>query len=199
MKTALYFHGFLSSPASAKVRILREALMRNAPEVKLIAPDMNHPPRCMDQLLGEIAERIDLANTTVIGSSLGGFFASRFSNRYQTRCILLNPCLDPWSFIGNFLGEQKIYGSDRTIVVEPEFEGDFHTLYETTPAVVNPNRDTLTLISTADEVLPWEKTYRMTEGSRRVLLEGEDHQISGFEKWADLCVDFILHGFQSAE
>jgi len=192
VKTVLYLHGFLSSPASEKVRILREALSAKYPSVKLIAPDMNYPPRCIDTLLGEIAARIDLRETAVVGSSLGGFYALRFARRYGTRVTLLNPCLDPWRFIPDFVGTQTVYGTTRKLEVRAEFEQDFQDLNRVCPAEIAPGSRVLTLISTADEVLPFEKTLAATRGSRQVILTGEDHRISGFGRWVDLVMDFSL-------
>lgn len=202
MPVILYLHGFLSSPRSEKVRILRAAVEREnarraesgvGEPVKLIAPDMNHPPRCVDRLLHEIAERVDLAQTTVVGSSLGGFFATRFAREFGTRAVLLNPCFDPWTFIPDFIGEQTIYGTDRTLEVKSEFEADFLTLQSTVPAVVPTSVPVLTLVSLEDEVLPWKKTYAGAEGSvERVMLTGEDHRISGFDKWVDKVLHFAI-------
>ena len=198
MPTILYLHGFLSSPQSEKVRILREAIEKENKsraedeQIKLIAPDLNHPPRCVDTLLSEIAECVDLSDTAVIGSSLGGFWATRFAKRYGVRAVLLNPCFDPWSFIPDFIGEQKVYGTERVVEVKPEFEKDFIELDREVPAQISTLQPVLTLISLQDEVLPWRKTYEGAEGSERLLLTGEDHRITGFADWVDRVLAFAL-------
>ncbi len=199
MSTVLYLHGFLSSPRSEKVRILREALEKRAPSVQLIAPDMNYPPRCVDALLAEIAERLALSRCAVVGSSLGGFFATRFAARFGVPCVLLNPCLDPWRFIPDFVGEQRVWGSEQVLEVKASFEEDFRALARATPPVLKAGARSLSLISLRDEVLPWRQTYDAVSWSRRVLLTDEDHRISGFAQWVDLVVDFLLNSTSGTE
>ena len=71
MPTILYLHGFLSSPQSEKVRILREAIEKENKsraedeQIKLIAPDLNHPPRCVDTLLSDWFEPRGLLGNTL--------------------------------------------------------------------------------------------------------------------------------------
>lgn len=193
MRTVLYFHGFLSTPSSQKVRLLRDALQRekDAGEWRLIAPDLNYPPRCVSRLLDEIAERIDLAHTAVIGSSLGGFFASRFARRYRTSCVLLNPCFDPWTFIPDFLGPQFVYGSQRQVDVKPSFAQDFLELAQEVAPGVDPTLPELALISLNDEVLDSKKTWAACAGVWRIALTKEDHRIAGFDQWIPLVMAFL--------
>lgn len=193
MKTVLYFHGFLSSPASQKVQVLREALQgcEHAYPFTLIAPNMNQAPRDVEAMLTEYAQTLNLSETVVIGSSLGGFWATRFMQRYHTPGVLLNPCLVPWDFISLYVGRQKVYGREEYFDVKPEYEADFVALNAEVPARVPQPGRTLTLISMCDEVLPWEMTFKHSEGSVRVMLPESDHQISDFARVVSMVVDFI--------
>jgi len=95
VKTLLYLHGFLSSPASVKVNALRAGCGDRA---EVIAPDLNQEPAAADQTIRRTLRKL-LANgesVTVIGSSLGGFFAARAAAEFGLRAVLFNPCLNPW-------------------------------------------------------------------------------------------------------
>lgn len=192
MKKILYLHGFLSSPASVKVGLLRKGLEGRA---CVTAPDLNASPldadrRIREMLEGLIGEGED--ETIVVGSSLGGFFAARAAVQFGLRAVLLNPCLNPWERVSDWVGHREIYGTDRTLDVLPFFADDFRSLNEKTN-VLDANRPgTLVVLSTADEVLPWRAAEKAFGRARQVILPGEDHRISGFERILPRLADFCL-------
>ena len=115
VKTIIYLHGFLSSPASLKGRVFGEKARARGLTYK--APDLNvTDPRCLPFLLrGESAERV-----AVIGSSLGGFYAAWLAGRRPVRTLLINPAVRPWLFVEKYLGEQKT-ADGRTLLIRPDF------------------------------------------------------------------------------
>ncbi len=192
MTKILYLHGFLSSPASIKVGFLRKGLEGRA---VVTAPDLNTSPMEADRVIRDTLERLmeeSKEETIVIGSSLGGFFAARVAAEYELRAVLLNPCLNPWERVVDWVGHRKIYGTNRTLDVFPSFAEDFRVLNaKTSPLAVN-RPDTLVVLSTADEVLPWKMAERAFDRARLVVLPGEDHRISGFDRVVPRIVDFCL-------
>ena len=82
MPTLLYLHGFNSSPESAKAQQTQQWFGQNAPGIEFICPSL---PPYADQamaLLCEIVEARLPEPVFVIGSSMGGFFASCLAERY---------------------------------------------------------------------------------------------------------------------
>ncbi len=182
----LYIHGFLSSPASAKVSALREGLASHfSADTSLWAPDVNLPPRVVDELLTEGYGPLIRSGAiqAVIGSSFGGFYAARLSEQFSVPAILINPCVQPWRFVKDYIGEQTVYGTDRVVTIEERFLADLEALErEVSPASVGTNAPALMVLSQADEVLDYreaEQYYR--HAIRRFYLPTGDHRISDFK------------------
>src|SRR5438270_9350438 len=69
----VYIHGFNSSPASFKARLVQQHLAALGTEHDFMAPKLPHSPRAASQLLSDIVKRHPHA--ALIGSSLGGYYA----------------------------------------------------------------------------------------------------------------------------
>lgn len=181
MTTLLYIHGFLSSPASTKVVCLKKAAAERG-DLTIIAPDLNCPPLEADRRIEALFEQYDLTGAVVIGSSLGGFYAARTAARHGLRSILINPCLSPWERVPEWVGRRQVYGTDRELDVLPSFADDFLALAQAQAPQPDTGGRTLAVLSTCDEVLDPVKTREACRGAREMILPGEDHRVSGFEK-----------------
>lgn len=97
VKTIIYLHGFLSSPASLKGRVFGEKARARGLTYK--APDLNvTDPRCLPFLLDDLLRGESAESVAVIGSSLGGFYAAWLAGRRPVRTLLINPAVRPWLF-----------------------------------------------------------------------------------------------------
>lgn len=187
--TTLYLHGFLSSPQSTKCRMLAAAHERRG--VPFLAPDLNVEPEEAARLIESIAEGIPAERLTVVGSSLGGFYAAWLAERKGCRSVLLNPAVRPWDFVKDHLGEQEVAGGSRTITVSGAYAGQLLKLKVPAPKV--PER-MLVLLSTADEVLDWREADMKYREAARIHIEGGDHQISNFDQYCEAVADYCCRG-----
>ena len=170
----IYLHGFRSSPASQKGKILRSAF---ATKGSFLAPDLNCSPNEVQALLLDLIKDIASDDICLVGSSLGGFYATWLAEKIGCKAVLLNPATQPWEVVGQYLGVQTIHGTDRTIEVKPEFEGQMLSM---AAKPTKPERY-LVFLSTDDEVLDWHKAQRQYADCEQVILEGNNHQIEHFE------------------
>ena len=95
MFTLLYLHGFNSSPNSKKAKLTKEWFARSAPNVDFLCPVI--PPfaiAAMDMLEREIS-LIGDRTVQLVGSSMGGFFATNLIEKYGMRGVLVNPAVKP--------------------------------------------------------------------------------------------------------
>lgn len=193
MSAALvYLHGFLSSPASAKGRLLEAACRGRA---RFAAPDLNLPPFEADRLVDETIKGFDPASLTIVGSSLGGFYAARAAVKTGARAVLLNPCIDPWVFVKGETGPQKVFGTERVLDVKESYSDDLRSLAEAvSPLDLKPGQ-ALAVLSTGDEVLDWRKAQKAYAHLRQVILPGADHRIARFAAVLPRVMDFALSGF----
>ena len=72
----LYLHGFRSSPRSFKAQRLQAWLAAHRPEVHWWCPQLPPSPRAAMALVRQGIEAWPAASSAVLGSSLGGFYAT---------------------------------------------------------------------------------------------------------------------------
>lgn len=188
----VYLHGFLSSPASAKGRLLEAACRGRA---LFAAPDLNVPPLEADRLIDAVLAKLDPEALTIVGSSLGGFYAARAAVKTGARAVLLNPCTDPWTFVVGETGPQKVFGTERVLDVKASYADDLRALAEAVSPLALKAGQGLAVLSTGDEVLDWRRAQKAYAHLRQVILPGADHRIARFEAVLPRVMDFALFGF----
>ena len=189
LKTVVYLHGFLSSPASAKARATAAAALGRG--VACVVPDLNVEPLSVRPLIEQCFRGLDPAETAVVGSSLGGFYALWAAERFGCRAVALNPAVSPWRVVGDYLGEQRIHGTGRTLVVRPEHAEMLRGMR------ARPSDDParlLAVLATGDEVLDWREADAMLAPGVAVRIAGGDHQLTGYGRAAGAVLDFCAGG-----
>ena len=83
----MYLHGFRSTPMSKKGQIMREAFSKR---LQYLAPDLNTGPAAVQTIITEAIKGIAPEELCLVGSSLGGFYATKAESKYSAcRKILL--------------------------------------------------------------------------------------------------------------
>ncbi|MBX9817817.1 MAG: esterase [Burkholderiaceae bacterium] len=174
----LYLHGFRSSPQSTKARQLAAHMAAHHPQVQWWCPQLPPSPRkAMALLLDGIADwpRDTMA---VVGSSLGGFYATHVAEQTGCRAVLVNPAVDPARDLARYIGEQTSWHDPaERFFFQPEYVDELKTLACGTLA--HPERY-LAFIAKGDEVLDWREMHGRYAHCPQVLLEGGDHALSDF-------------------
>ena len=177
----VYIHGFNSSPASVKARLLSERLEALGRGAELAAPALPHRPAEAAALLDGIAARHPGA--AVVGSSLGGYYATWLAERHGMRAVLVNPAVRPYELLRPALGVQ------RNLHTGAEYEFSERHLEELAalevPAIARPERYLL-MVETGDEVLDYRQAVARYHGCRQVVIEGGDHGFSDFADYLDV-------------
>ena len=115
----------------------------------------------------------------VIGSSLGGFYATHVAAQTGCRAVLLNPAINPARDLAHYIGEQTSWhDAQERFFFQPEFVQELRDLESQAPA--HPDR-TLAIIAKGDEVLDWREMHARYLGAQIRLLEGGDHALSDFD------------------
>lgn len=186
----LYLHGFRSSPQSAKARAVAQRVLQQHPDVTWWCPQLPPSPREAMALVAEGIADWPLASMAVVGSSLGGFYATWVAARTGCRAVLLNPAVDPARDLQKYIGEQTSWHDPQDhFFFRPEFIAELQALEcpgQPTPAQV------LAIIAKGDEVLDWREMQQRYAGARIRLLEGGDHALSDFDTaHIDTVFDFL--------
>jgi predicted esterase YcpF (UPF0227 family) len=121
----------------------------------------------------------------LVGSSLGGFYATWLGQRHGCRTVLLNPAVNPARDLQAHIGEQRTYHGGERFFFDPGYIGELAAL-DAGP-IIDPSR-WLLIAAKGDELLDWREMTGRYPGARQIVLEGGDHGLSGF---ADL-VDEVL-------
>jgi uncharacterized protein len=182
----LYLHGFRSSPRSYKARVVQQRMERAGRAHDLTCPQLPASPKAaMDLVLGLVERHRD--NLAIIGSSLGGFYATWLAERFGCRAALLNPAVDPLSRLEQQVGTTTAWHSDEPFEFKQEYIGELAALQ--VERISDPQRYFL-LAATGDEVLDYRDMVAHYAGARQHVIDGSDHAISEFERYVDEVLAF---------
>jgi uncharacterized protein len=181
----LYLHGFRSSPGSAKARQVADAvraLQAAGRAIEWCCPQLPPSPEEAMRLIEQLSRHWPRdASMAVVGSSLGGFYATVLAERRPAiRAVLLNPAVEPARDLADQIGELSAWH-------EPALRFDFTVAHVAElramrpPAITRPERYAA-VIAKGDEVLDWQEMVARYPGATIRLLEGNDHAISDFEQ-----------------
>lgn len=186
----LYLHGFRSSPQSAKASLMAAAVARRHPRLRWWCPQLPPSPRAaIDLVMRGIADW-PRASMAVVGSSLGGFYATYVTSTTYCKAVLLNPAVDPARDLTRYIGDQTMWHDPaQHFHFRPEFVEELRNL-DAGP-LARPEQ-VYAIIAKGDEVLDWREMCDRYPGSRIELLEGSDHALSDFgERHLDNVLAFI--------
>ncbi|HEX9302333.1 MAG TPA: YqiA/YcfP family alpha/beta fold hydrolase [Casimicrobiaceae bacterium] len=181
MTTLVYLHGFRSSPQSIKAQLFARAIavLPPAERPRFVVPTLSHRPReAVASVAAWIEREVGAATTTLtlVGSSLGGFYATHLAQRFGVRAVLINPALRPYDDLASYVGPQRNLYTGETFEVTPAHFAALRTLK--VARITRPERYFL-LVRTGDEVLDWRAAVAFYGGARQYVLGGGDHG------WAD--------------
>jgi predicted esterase YcpF (UPF0227 family) len=178
----LYLHGFRSSPNSFKARVLAARVAELDKRAEWCCPMLPVSPLEVIALAEAHVTAAGEKDVTVIGSSLGGYYATHLAEKHGWRAVLLNPATVPQRDLSAYLGEQPLWHGGGSIVVEPRHLDELRALG--VAAITRPERYYL-MVATGDEVLDYREMLAHYPGVHTKLIDGSDHAISEFEDYVD--------------
>jgi predicted esterase YcpF (UPF0227 family) len=186
MQTLIYLHGFRSSPLSVKAqRFVRAvAAMPSAERPRLYVPELGmEPAQAMAGIADWIEREIGLdaaaaGALTLIGSSLGGYYATHLAERFDARAVLINPSIRPYDGLARYIGVQTNLYTGEPFEVRAEHFDQLRALKVT--RITRPQRYFL-LVRTGDEVLPWQEAAAFYAGAWQYVAGGGDHGWAEFD------------------
>lgn len=190
----LYLHGFRSSPTSMKARMMADAMAERGLAAEWACPQLPASPReAIDLAMGIARRQLEGADSpralTVIGSSLGGFYASWLAEQLGCKAVLLNPAVEAARDLATQVGEHHMYHSDAPFVFLPEYVDELAAIHA--PRITQPDRYFL-VAATGDEVLDWREMRDRYADCRQRIVQGSDHGLSDFAQWMPEVLEFAL-------
>lgn len=171
---------------SFKAGLLRERMAASGLGNEYACPELAHRPRKAIAQIEALIANEPPETTALVGSSLGGFYASWLAEKYGLRTVLLNPAVRPYELLSDYLGPQKNLYTNA----EYEFTAQhLAELREFETGIITP-RHYLLLVQTGDEVLDYRHAVEKYRGVRQVVIKGGDHGFSNFADYLDMVLAF---------
>ena len=190
MSTLLYLHGFRSSPQSAKARVTAQRVeqinlqreSQGLPQVRWLCPQLPPSPSEAMTLCRDLLGNVRGDDLCLIGSSLGGFYATWLAHTLRSRAALLNPAVDPARDLAGQIGSLTAW-HDPTLQFSftAAHVDELHALEvgELRAPVPEPQRY-FAIIAQGDEVLDWREMAARYRGAKCSVLPGGDHALSDY-------------------
>lgn len=191
MDQLLYIHGFLSSPQSYKAQQMGAWLAQAHPEITYHCPLLTpYPSQCASVLTDIVESALEQdKKIALMGSSMGGFWASYLVERYNIPAVLINPAVDVLNRMPQYLGQTlNNYHTDDSYCLK---EDDLHELSRYDTPVIERHGNYWLLVQTGDETLDYRLAVKKYQHCCQTVEEGGDHSFQGFDRFHEASVDFF--------
>ena len=183
----VYLHGFNSSPASGKAKQLGEYMAGIGRLADYYCPALPNSPREAIAKVESTLARNGAGAVTLVGSSLGGFYATHLAEKHGWKAVLVNPAVHAHSLLQGALGPQTNWHSGEKWELTEAHLAELAAL--DAPAITHPERYLL-LAQTGDEVLDYRDAVAYYAGATQIIEDGGDHGFAGFERHFQTILDF---------
>lgn len=184
----VYLHGFRSSPASEKARRLAERMAARGLIDRFWCEQLPVSPQQAIDLIETVLAQSP-AQPTLVGSSLGGYYATYLAEKHDLRAVLINPAVVAYLSLAEYVGPQTNLYTGETFDFTREHVAELVRLEVS--QLARPERFWL-LVETGDELLDYRQAVSRYAGARQTVIEGGDHSFQHFRDFMDAIIDFSL-------
>ncbi|GAA5130227.1 YqiA/YcfP family alpha/beta fold hydrolase [Thalassotalea piscium] len=175
IKQILYIHGFNSSPKSLKAEQTKQYLHQKFPHVKFHCPQIKSSPNEAIAQLSQILEE-NKGDWFLIGSSLGGYFSTYLSEKYQLPAAIVNPAVRPYELLNGYLGVQTNPYTNEIYTVTEQYIDDLIALEQNEIT----KKHYLVMVQTGDEVLDYQQAVNKFQQCQLIVQQSGDHSFVNY-------------------
>tara|TARA_R110001583_G_scaffold69129_7_gene196231 strand:- start:14130 stop:14702 length:573 start_codon:yes stop_codon:yes gene_type:complete len=188
-KILLSLHGFHSSPESLKARQLAEYIDNHQSDITFLCPQLPCLPGQMWKIIESIFEKYKHHDIRVVGSSLGGYLATKVSQVYGSKVILVNPAVMPYRLLQIYAGKQLHPYTHETYHIDENYMQQLKRL--DVDVLRSPNKCWV-LLQEGDEVLDYQQAMVKYQDCKITCEKDGDHSFVGFERFIPDIIKFLF-------
>jgi predicted esterase YcpF (UPF0227 family) len=177
LRTIVYLHGFISSPRSQKAILLGDYVRNCVTGIDYEVPELHHRPARAFETVLAVCARHAVDDLTLVGSSLGGFYATVAAEHVGCRAALLNPAVHPHRHFERYLGPQRNLYTGETFDLTTAHVAELQDL--DVDSITHPERYWL-FVETGDDVLDYREAVQFYGGALQTVVRGGDHSLTSF-------------------
>ncbi len=179
MSEVLYIHGFASCGKGQKSTVLKAYFGEECCD----APDLPPAPFDAISMIEEIVS--GQGEILLVGSSLGGYYATWLAEKYGLKAVLLNPSTEPYETLRPYVGWQERFCDGERF----EFKSIY--LEQLKHLKVSPKRGNyLVILQSQDEVLDYHKAKLFYQDQRVVVEYGGNHRFENINDYLSMIGNF---------
>lgn len=185
----IYIHGFNSSPESFKARCFSKFITDNYPQDQFVAPTLSDfPEKAIKDLSLFIEQSLKSSKVVLLGSSLGGFYATYLVQKYKLKALLVNPAVIPHELLHEYLGMNKNYHTGEEYEFTTEHIDQLKTIYIDH---INSPENLMVMLQKDDEVLDYRLAEKKYSESHLLIESGGNHSFQNFEQHCENIYIFL--------
>ena len=185
----IYLHGFRSAPSSIKAQALYRHMAARGLAGEFWCGQLPVSPReaiaLVEAQIARCRAERPRHTPTLVGSSLGGYYATWLAERHALPAVLVNPAVVAPLSLEAWIGRQTNLYTGESFDFTERHIAELRAL--DVPAITRPERYWL-LVETGDEVLDYRAAVAKYAGARQTVLAGGDH---GFSRWGKYLDDVL--------
>lgn len=205
----IYIHGLNSDHTAEKGKLLAEFCQKHFPQISVHRPNLNHSPDKVEQLLKDLIAKDP--ETGLVGSSLGGYFATLMSNETGKKAVLLNPSMTPNESLKRFFPEEgktfdKLPNDFTAMTTDGGWQitkADINWLERHRPAKATYPSEILLIVKKGDELLDYQESVNYfsqvdskngsenSQQSHTIIEDGGNHRMTDFATKLPQVVQFL--------
>jgi len=184
----IVIHGFGSAGMGGKAMLFREYFKSQGK--RCIAPSLSYIPDLAIDTLEQLIESYD-EKITLVGSSLGGYYAIYLAEKYGLKAVLINPAVDSTKTLKKRVEEMS--GMAINYHDNSRFTWNMNHVEMLKEYSVDKvkNGEYLLLLQTGDDVLDYKEAVAKLPNAKMIIEEGGTHPYEGIERHFDTILDFF--------
>ena len=183
----IIIHGFGSAGKGGKAMLFRDYFKSIGKPC--MAPSLSYVPELAMDTLEQLVHSYD--DVTLVGSSLGGYYAIYLAEKYGLKAVLINPAVDSSKTLKRVLdmGGMATNYYDGTEFTWNENHVEMLQNYRVDEV---KNGEYLLLLQTADDVLDYREAVAKLPNAETIIEEGGTHPFEGIERYFGKIVEFLF-------